>query len=62
MCGMGVEHDEFLHTGQFPGEKYAVISSVNLRLNSSALLCNWFLCSNMSERKVVKLKLLIMNV
>lgn len=51
-----------MHTGQFPGGKYAVISFVNVCLNSFALLCNWFLCSNMSDRKVVKLKLLIMNM
>jgi len=41
-----------MHTGQFPGGKYAVISSVNVCLNSFALLCIWFLCSNMSEKKL----------
>jgi hypothetical protein len=51
-----------MHTGQFPGGKYAVISSVDLCLNSFAVLCNWFLCSNMSERKVVNLELLMMNI
>jgi hypothetical protein len=40
-----------MHTGKFPGGKYAVISPVNVCLNSFAFLCIWFLCSNMPEKK-----------
>lgn len=52
-----------MHTGPLPGGRcHAVISSVNVCLKSFALLYNWFLYSNMSGRKVVKLKLMIMNM
>jgi len=40
----GLRVEAKMHTGQFPGGRDAVISSVNICLNSFALLCNWFLC------------------
>jgi hypothetical protein len=49
-----------MHTGQLPvGQCHAVNSSVNVCLNTFALLHNWFCAVTCLKKSVVELKLLI---